>query len=202
MSWLSKALGGNTLKIGAALAAGYFGKEYLFGATSPSQGYLPTGELVSGKYTSGNLASSVLNKFDITPFAQTSFGQSAVGKAITGVGSFLSIGDEREDPSLFSQLLASQFKQPGDPRMNPLPGGVRSDLAFQAGRAQQIQLGNSGALNAALGRSDLQQYLAKQVAMMRLPPVSALPTASSISSGVSTTKGQRRSYAKMTTGTT
>lgn len=199
MSWLSKALGGNTLKIGAALAAGYFGKEYLFGEASTNIGL---GDPSTYRFTSGNFAAETMNRFGITPFSGTSLGQSAVGKAITGVGSFLSIGDERKGPSLFSQLLASQFKQPGDPRMNPLPGGVRSDLAFQAGRAQQIQLGNSGALNAALGRSDLQQYLAKQVAMMRLPPVSALPTASSISSGVSTTKGQRRSYAKMTTSTT
>ena len=84
MSWLSKALGGNTLKVGLALTAGYFGKEYLFGE-STGYGYDTfTSSVTNPKFANTNFAADTLNRFGITPFSDTGFGQSKVGKALTG----------------------------------------------------------------------------------------------------------------------
>ena len=203
MSWLSKALGGNTLKVGAVLAGAYFGREYIFGDVSASQGYLPTGELVSGKYTSGNFAGETLNRFGITPFSQTGFGQSAVGQAITSAGNFLGFGagDDKKQ-SLFGSALMSQFgRGPQVPNMQLTVGtqNFRGDLGFQSGRIQPFPIGRGGTLEAAVNRAATQQDLARQVRAMRLPAASTLPTPmSATSSSIRTSSSAKRSYSKLT----
>lgn len=203
MSWLSKALGGNTLKVGAVLAGAYFGREYFFGDVSASQGYLPTGELVSGKYTGGNFAADTLNRFGITPFSQTGFGQSAVGEAIRGAGSFLGFGtgDDKKQ-SLFGSALMSQFgrgPQVSNMQLSVGTQNFRGDLNFQPGRTNPFPIGRGGTLEAAVNRAATQQYLARQVAAMRLPAASALPTPMSATSGsIRTSSSAKRSYSKLT----
>ena len=81
MSWLSKALKNNSVKIGLVLAGATIGKEYFYGDYS-SDSYLPTGELVKGSYTSGNVASEILNAFEVTPFKDTAAGESFLGTAL------------------------------------------------------------------------------------------------------------------------
>ena len=198
MSWLSKALGGNTLKIGAMIAGTYFGSKYLFGDTAY--------DYDAGKfyYTGKGMAASTFNKLDVTPFGQTAFGQSKVGQAITGVGSFLGIGQGRDDEnavSLFSKALGAEFgRPPSMPQIDVSGYGARSDLNFQAGRAQLFQTGRGGALDAALGRAATQQYLAKQVrSTIGLPGASKLPAVTGVALNLKTTAGGKRSYRKMTT---
>ena len=198
MSWLSKALGGNTLKVGAMIAGAYFGSKYLFGETLPS-GVSGEGPLA---YDDSTLYGKVFNKLDITPFQETAFGQSAVGKAITGVGSFLNIGggsDEDKASSLFSLAMGREFGRfPDAPQLSLSGFGARSDLNFQAGRAQLFQTGRGGALAAALGRDATQQYLARQVrATIGMPAASKLPAVTGVALPATTTAGRKRSYKKM-----
>ena len=195
MSWLSKALGGNTLKVGAMMAGAYFGGKYLFGADDiPGEGFT---------YDDSRLYGKVFNKFDITPFQETTFGKSAVGKAITGVGSFLNIGKGsgvEGAVSLFSNAMGKEFGQfPAAPQVSLSGYGARSDLNFQAGRAQLFQTGRGGALAAALGREATQQYLAKQVrATIGIPTASKLPEITGVALPIKTTASRRRSYKTMT----
>tara|TARA_R100001129_G_scaffold60528_1_gene41176 strand:- start:244 stop:864 length:621 start_codon:yes stop_codon:yes gene_type:complete len=206
MSWLSKALGGNTLKIGAMIAGTYFGSKYLFGSdytvTDPYR-VEAFGEKAY-QYTGKGLAPSVFNALNVTPFQETAFGQSAVGKAITGVGSFLNIGkgsDDENAVSLFSKAIGAEFgRSPSIPQIDVSGYGARSDLNFQAGRAQLFQTGRGGALAAALGRDATQQYLARQVrSTIGLPGASKLPAVTGVALNLKTTAGGKRSYRKMTT---
>tara|TARA_R100000231_G_scaffold6974_1_gene9974 strand:+ start:23 stop:625 length:603 start_codon:yes stop_codon:yes gene_type:complete len=199
MSWLSKALGGNTLKVGAMIAGAYFGSRYLFGESAIDY----EGGDYYGYYTGKDFASETFNKLGITPFSQTSFGQSTVGKAITGVGSFLNIGggsDEDKAASLFSLAMGREFGRfPDAPQLSLSGYGARSDLNFQAGRAQLFQTGRGGALAAALGRDATQQYLARQVrATIGMPAASKLPAVTGVALPATTTAGRKRSYKKMT----
>ena len=203
MSWLSKALGGNTLKVGAVLAGAYFGREYMFGE-STGYGYdISTGAMTNPEFTGTNFAADTLNRFGITPFSQTGFGQSAVGQAITSAGNFLGFGtggDKKE--SLFGSALMSQFgRGPQVPNMQLTVGtqNFRGDLGFQPGRVNPFPIGRGGTLEAAVNRAATQQYLARQVAAMRLPAASQLPTPmSATSTSIRTSSAARRSYSKLT----
>jgi hypothetical protein len=149
------------------------------------------------------MAANTFNELDITPFSQTSFGQSKVGQAITGVGSFLGIGQGRDDEnavSLFSKALGAEFgRAPSISQIDVSGYGARSDLNFQAGRAQLFQTGRGGALAAALGRDATQQYLARQVrATIGMPAASKLPAVTGVALPATTTAGRKRSYKKMT----
>ena len=200
MSWLSKLVGGKTLKVAALVGAGYFGKEYFFGETG-MMGHQGVDRAM--KYTSGSFAGETLNRFGITPFSETSFGQSAVGEAIRGAGSFLGFGtgDDKKQ-SLFGSALMSQFgRGPQVPNMQLSVGtqNFRGDLNFQPGRTNPFPIGRGGTLEAAVNRAATQQYLARQVAAMRLPAASQLPTPmSATSSSIRTSASAKRSYSKLT----
>ena len=195
MSWLTKALGRNTLKVGAMIAGAYFGGQYLFGAKQ----YGTLSDPTALAYNPDTLAGKVFNKFDITPFQETAFGQSKVGQAITGVGNFLNIGKgsgAEGAVSLFSQAMGREFGQfPAAPQVSLSGDGARSALNFHAGRAQLFQTGKGGALAAALGREATQQYLAKQVqATIGIPTASKLPEITGVALPLKTTASRRRSY--------
>jgi len=82
MSWLSKALGGKTLKIGLALFAGGLGREYLYG----SYGMSGTGYGAKYQYSGDNFFGSTLKTLGVKPFQETALGQSAVGSFIDYLG--------------------------------------------------------------------------------------------------------------------
>lgn len=201
MSWLSKALGGNTLKVGAMIAGAYFGSKYVFGDSEMYRAIDPATGMDTAKYayTGTDFASQTFNKLGITPFSATSFGQSKVGRAITGVGNFLNIGKgvgAEDAVSLFSQAMGREFGRfPDAPQVSLSGYGARSDLNFQAGQAQLFQTGKGGALAAALGREATQQYLAKQVrATIGIPTASKLPEITGVALPIKTTASRKRSY--------
>jgi len=193
MSWLSKALGGNTIKVGLAVGLGYLGKEFMFG------------EYVGGEFTAKNsISADILNKFEIPAYSQTAFGQSKVGSAIkSGLGflGFTSGSGDDKNPSLFSLAtrdLYGRFPQPNRLQMTVGTQNFRGDLGFQSTRISgQFPIGRGGNINAALGRGSTQQYLTKNVRAMGLPTVAPLPRELAISSGVSTTRSRKRDFSKL-----
>ena len=197
MSILSNLLKNNTVKVGIAIAAGSVAKEYLYGTYSgPS--YLPTGELVEGRYTGNNIGSGILNFLNIdTPFSETKLGQSAFGDAIRFMGPGGPGG--KLLGSVGSKI--SKANQPPDVSLVSTTGygvGLRGgDAGFNPGQAQRINLGNGGALTAALGRDGTQQYLAKKVRGLGLPTVSSLPRPTASTGAIQTTSMQSRAYKKL-----
>ena len=198
MSWLSKLVGGKTLKIAAIAAAGYAGKQYLFGNQIGSVYDTATGKYIPGSYSGGNFAAKTFNYLGVTPFSDTSFGQSGLGQAITKTGSFLGLGQSGLAGVVDSLTASQRFDK------MPSPGtieasGVNSDTNFQPGQVGRIPIGNNGQVGNALNSEAVRQYLAKQVAMMALPPVQNLPSVDMSGSTLkATTSQRRRSYKSMT----
>lgn len=203
MSWLSKLVGGKTLKIAAIAAAGYAGKQYLFGSSS-GHGYdISTGSYIAPKFTGDNFAASTFNRLGVTPFSNTSFGQSGLGQAITKTGSFLGLGESGGAATLAGVVDSLTASQRFDKM--PSPGtiqasGVNSDTNFQPGQVGRIPIGNNGQVGNALNSEAMRQYLAKQVAMMALPPVQNLPSVDMSGSTLEATTSQRRRSYKSVTG--
>lgn len=185
MSWLSKALGGNTLKIGAAMLGATVAKEYLFGQYTP--GHLPGHAQYSGK---GFIAQG-FNKLGITPFGATK------------VGSFLSPAlNMVKDSGLFDiagDVLSAQQRYGQMPTPTSVQAGsVNSAQLSPAGRAQQIPIGNNGAVNRALQNPQIRHYLAKRAQMVGMPSIQTVrPTVTSSGSLASTTSGKRRARSKL-----
>lgn len=202
MSWLSKLVGGKTLKIAALAGAGYFGSRYLFGEQNLG-GYGGAGDYVGASYTDDTFAGRVFNKFDITPFQNTSFGQSTLGKAITETGSFLGIGQSSDAQAAIGAVQRLSAAERFDRRISPgtiTASGIRTDTNFQPGQIGRIPIGSGSQVSSALASQAMQQYLAKQVRMMGLPAASPLPTASPVSTGAlaQSTSAKRRQYRGLT----
>ena len=200
MSWLSKLVGGKTLKVAALVGAGYFGKEYFFGETG-MMGHQGVDRAM--KYTSGSFAGETLNRFGITPFSETSFGQSTLGQAITKTGSFLGIGQSSDAEVLAGTVQSLSALQRFDRQVSPgkiTATGIRTDTTFQPGQIGRIPIGNGTQVSSALQTDAMRQYLAKQVRMMGLPAASRLPTASPVSTAglAQTTSAKRRQYKGLT----
>lgn len=199
MSWLSKLVGGKTLKIAALVGAGYFGSRYLFGESAIDY----EGGDYYGYYTGKDLASKTFNKYGITPFSQTSFGQSTLGQAITKTGSFLGIGQSSDAEVLAGTVQSLSALQRFDRQVTPgtiRATGIRTDTNFQPGQIGRIPIGNGTQVSSALQTEAMRQYLAKQVRMMGLPAASRLPTASPVSTAglAQTTSAKRRQYKGLT----
>tara|TARA_R110002020_G_scaffold36359_6_gene109107 strand:- start:9494 stop:10111 length:618 start_codon:yes stop_codon:yes gene_type:complete len=205
MSWLSKALKGNTLKIGATIAASYVGREYLFGETGTVMegggnpfGYGPQ------EYTSGNLASSFLNTVGVTPFAQTAIGE-VVSPYLQKLGSeqgFFTTG--LEPGSLAEQFFGKGFSRDMGMGVNiPGPRSYNSRESYEAGRAQQLALGNGAVVKNALSKPSMQSYLTKQVAGFGIPSPAKPPKGTTITTSTSptTTASRRRRQRLLTEGT-
>ena len=186
MSWLSKALGGNTLKVGAAILGSTVAKEYLFGETT----YSPFGD---PEYKDTGLISKGFNKLGITPFGATA------------AGSFLSpaleAGKELFDFS--TDLGGGKSKSFTFDEMPTVPGvrsqPLRTNTSFQAGRMPQIPVGNNGAVNRALSNPNIQSYLAKRARMVNMPTIqTASPNVSAKGTSLaSTTSAKRRARSRL-----
>ena len=198
MSWLSKLVGGNTLKLAAVAAAGYAGSQYVWGDQITSVYDSATGKMIEGAYSSGNFAADTFNKLGVTPFSET-----AVGSFLSPAVEFLRPSDLGGTRALANVLGAAERGQQQRPlpsvSENRLPGAIRSDTNFQLSRANMIPIGSGGQVGSALANTNTQMYLAKQVRMMGLPSRQGLPsvTLSSASSLSSSTAGKRRSYKSM-----
>ena len=180
MSWLSKTLGGKTLKIGAAILGSTVAKDYLFGATS------------GGQYDPNTFTGSAFNKLGITPFRDTGVGSFLApyldkGKDIIGFGTELADGSMRS-------LQFGDLPTMGRVGYNP----VNTNTNFQAGRAGMIPLGNSGRVNSALANPNVQMYLAKRARMVGLPAINtATPTVTTKATLSPTTSRRRRARTKL-----
>jgi len=183
MSWLSKKLGGNTLKVGAALLGSVVAKEYIFGETS------------GGDYSSKYLGAG-FNKLGIDPFRDTAIGSflspaldniKTLGSAVDGIGGFM----KSDGPSLYDQM----------PQVTQVSSSARmrgTNNSFSAGRAQMIPLGSNGNVNRALSNPSVQSYLAKRASMVGLPSITAVsPTVSATSNLTATTASKRRQRSKL-----
>ena len=179
MSWLSKKLGGNTLKVGAALLGSVVAKEYVFGETS------------GGDYSSKYLGAG-FNKLGIGPFKDTAIGSFLSPaldniKTLGGSDGFL----KTEGPSLYDQM----------PQVTQVTSSARmrgTNNSFSAGRVQMIPLGSNGNVNRALSNPSVQSYLAKRASMVGLPSITAVsPTVSATSNLTATTSSKRRQRSKL-----
>ena len=202
MSWLSKALGGNTLKIGATIAASYVGREYLFGETGTIG---MEGDL---GYTSGSPVASFLNTVGVSPFSNTAVGEfvSPAMPFLRKLGSkdgFFTTG--LEAGSLAEQFFGKGFSRDMGMGVNiPGPRSYNSRESYEAGRAQQLALGNGAVVKNALSKPSMQSYLTKQVAGFGIPsPVSPPKGTTTIASSTSptTTASRRRRQRLLTEGT-
>ena len=202
MSWLSKKLGGNTLKLATVILGSKVAGEYFYGETTPIYDTSGPGGFgrIGAEYAGDNIFSNAFNKMGITPFQETAVGKSFVGDAI----SFLAPGKGGASLSGVTQALTGnqRFAQmPSAQMMGVASGtqGFRGDLGFQAAQAGQLPLGRGGALDAALGRAATQNYLVKKARLLSPPSGSSLPASLATgTSGIRTTSMQRRSYAKVT----
>jgi len=193
MSWLSKLVGGKTLKIAAIAGAGYFGNQYLWGKTAEMGA---PGDGIFG-YDDSTFAGRTFNALGIKPFSETTVGsflepylggkRAAMQAAGYGVGNVIN--------SLSASQRFERMPSPGTIQ----PTGVRTDTNFGAGQAQMLPIGSRGQLDAALGSEAMRQYMAKQVRMMNLPGIQGLPSVDmSGTTLAATTSQRRRSYKSMT----
>jgi len=200
MSWLSKALNNNTFKIGATILAGGFAREYLYGDYISGTINPDTGELFKGSYTGDNFFSNTLDKLGVSPFKDTAISNSFLGSALEYMRP--NSGNDLFSSAVKTATAASRMGMgaPAAPEYGLSVGSqsFRSGQNFQSSQAQMMRLGNGGAITAALGRDATQQYLARKVAGLRLPPASSLPTPMAASGAISTSTGRRSAYKKLT----
>ena len=205
MSWLSKALGGKTLKIGLALFAGGLGREYLYGNYT-THGY----DISTGRYipaSSSNIFGKTLSTLGITPFRDTRLGQSAVGSFIDYLGPRDNQGNRiASDVGLFDTVPGAasayanmQAEMPEKGRIDTTGYGVRSDTGFRPGQVQMFPVGRGGQVLNAVDRNG--SYFAKQVRGMGMPAAMSLPSPNVGSgSAIQTTSMRSRGLKKLGLG--
>lgn len=207
MSWLSKALGGNTLKIGLALAAGGFGREYLYGQTSSTMYDTATGQTFRGGYTGQNIFGRALGTLGVKPFQETALGKSAVGSFIDYLGPrddkgnriVSSVGLLDTVGGALGTIRNIKQNMPQKQKINTFSGyDVRSDTRFGSGQVQMMPVGRGGQVLTALNNND--QYFARQVRMMNLPRASSLPSPGAGSGVIQTTAMRSRGLKKLGLG--
>lgn len=206
MSWLSKLVGGKTLKLAAIATAAYAGSQYVWGTKGlniPASGtggnpfgYGSTPTYAGAGEYGSTFATRMFNKAGLTPFSDT-----AVGSFLSPVTDLLrpeSMGGSGVLSRVLGSVSTGDMERPTPGTIQPT--SVRLDSNFQAGRVNQLPVGKSGSIEAAIGSEAMRQYMARQVAMMGLPRASSLPSASSVSSSAlsQTTSAKRRAYKGLT----
>jgi hypothetical protein len=197
MSWLSKALKNNSVKIGLVLAGATIGKEYFYGDYAVSNPYEVEafGEAAKYEFTGNNLTSSFLNTLKATPFKETGVGKSFIGKALDYMEPLK--GDSTD---LALKGLRANMGLPQAPVMEMTAGsqsfrGMQG--GFEAGRTQLLSMGNNGRALAALNNANTQQYLAGKIQGLNIPGASPLPSLNTGAGSIQTTSMRRRGYKKL-----
>lgn len=203
MSWLSKALGGKTLKIGLALFAGGLGREYLYGNYAMSG----TGYGAKYQYSGDNIFGSTLKTLGVTPFQETGLGKSVVGSFIDYLGPRDNKGNRiASDVGLFDTVAGAasayanmQAEMPEKGRIDTTGYGVRSDTGFRPGQVQMFPVGRGGQVLNAVDRNG--SYFARQVRGMGMPAAMSLPSPNVGSgSAIQTTSMRSRGLKKLGLG--
>ena len=190
MSWLSKALKNNSVKIGLVLAGAAVGKEYLYGAKQ----YGTLSDPTALTYNPDSFIGSTLNKLGVTPFQETAVGQSFVGDIVDYMKP---LKNDPVDKAI--SALRQNIGLPQAPQLGLAAGNqnFRSGQGFQPGRAQLFNVGANGRTMAALNNASTQEYIAQKVSGLNIPMAQALPSPSTGSGTIRTTSMTRRGYKKL-----
>jgi hypothetical protein len=161
MSWLSKALKNDTLKIGLTVAGAALAGKYVFGDYRPGMYDTATGQYIKGEYTGTDISSRALSFLKVKPF-----GDTAVGQFVSPVTDFvkgLNLGTGRS----LADLITGFGKAPKAGRVNP--DLIRSDTNFMNSQAQMIPVGGNGRVGGMLAQDAVQQYLARRGKIFGMP---------------------------------
>ena len=187
MSWLSKALKNDTVKIGLTLFGTAMAGKYVFGDYRPGMYDTATSTYIPGEYTGTDIGSRALNALGVKPFQDT-----AVGSFLSPGIDFLKGLDLGSGVTTLSELMQSKSQMPTASRVQAT--AVRSDTNFQAGQTRGFPVGNNGRALDAMQSAQMQMYLAKKARAMGLPSIqtaSANITLGGSGSLPATTAGQR-----------
>lgn len=189
MSWLSKALKNDTVKIGLTLFGTAMAGKYVFGDYDMYRAVDPKTGLDTAKYayTGTDISSRALNALGVKPFQET-----AVGSFLSPGIDFLKGLDLGSGVTTLSELMQAKSQMPTANRVQAT--AVRSDTNFQAGQIRGFPVGNNGRALNAMQSAQMQMYLAKKARAMGLPSIqtaSANITLSGSGALPTTTAGQR-----------
>ena len=187
MSWLSKALKNDTVKIGLTLFGTAMAGKYVFGDYRPGMYDTATSTYIPGEYTGTDISSRALNALGVKPFQDT-----AVGSFLSPGIDFLKGLDLGKGVTTLSELMQAKSQMPTASRVQAT--AIRSDTNFQAGQTRGFPVGNNGRALDAMQSAQMQMYLAKKARAMGLPSIqtaSANITLSGSGALPATTAGQR-----------
>lgn len=189
MSWLSKALKNDTVKIGLTLFGTAMAGKYVFGDYAVDNPYRVEafGDAPKYSYTGTDIGSRALNALGVKPFQET-----AVGSFLSPGIDFLKGLDLGSGVTSLSELMQAKNKMPTANRVQAT--AIRSDTNFQAGQTRGFPVGNNGRALNAMQSAQMQMYLAKKARAMGLPSIqtaSANITLSGSGALPTTTAGQR-----------
>ena len=161
MSWLSKALKNDTLKIGLTVAGAALAGKYVFGDFRPGMYDTATSKYIPGEYTGTDIGSRALNFLGVKPF-----GDTAVGKFVSPVTDFvkgLNLGTGKS----LADLIAGFGEAPKAQKVRA--SSIRTDTNFMNSQAQMIPVGGNGRVGGMLAQDAVQQYLAKRGRIFGMP---------------------------------
>lgn len=187
MSWLSKALKNDTVKIGLTLFGTAMAGKYVFGDYTQGAYDTATGKYIPAQYTGTDISSRALRGLGVKPFQET-----AVGSFLSPGIDFLKGLDLGSGVTTLSELMQSKSQMPTASRVQAT--AIRSDTNFQAGQTRGFPVGNNGRALNAMQSAQMQMYLAKKARAMGLPSIqtaSANITLSGSGALPATTAGQR-----------
>lgn len=161
MSWLSKALKNDTLRIGLTVAGAALAGKYVFGDFRPGMYDTATGKYIKGAYTGTDISSRALNFLGVKPF-----GDTAVGQFVSPVTDFVKSLNLGTGKSL-AELISGFGNAPKAGRVSFTP--TRTDTNFMNSQAQMIPVGGNGRVGGMLAQDAVQQYLARRGQIFGMP---------------------------------
>jgi hypothetical protein len=163
MSWLSKALKNDTLRIGLTVAGAALAGKYVFGDYDMYRAVDPKTGLDTAKYayTGTDISSRALNFLGVKPF-----GATAVGQFVSPVTDFVKSLNLGTGKSL-ADLISGFGKAPKAAKVSPT--AIRTDTNFMNSQAQMIPVGGNGRVGGMLAQDAVQQYLARRGRIFGMP---------------------------------
>ena len=156
MSWLSKALKNDTLKIGLTVAGAALAGKYVFGDYDMYRAVDPRTGLDTAKYeyTGTDISSRALNFLKVKPFGATRAGEFL--SPVTNFVKNLNLGTGLN----LAELIKGQRIR---------ASSIRTDTNFMNSQAQMIPVGGNGRVGGMLAQDAVQQYLAKRGRIFGMP---------------------------------
>ena len=163
MSWLSKALKNDTLKIGLTVAGAALAGKYVFGDYDMYRAVDPRTGLDTAKYeyTGTDISSRALNFLKVKPFGATRAGEFL--SPVTNFVKNLNLGTGLN----LAELIKGFGEAPKAQRIRA--SSIRTDTNFMNSQAQMIPVGGNGRVGGMLAQDAVQQYLAKRGRIFGMP---------------------------------